>query len=121
MAKQVFALIILSILSVILVHQVAWFLHVLANIHDFIYTNLGLIFSGDFIARLLQSTIALLALPLLLIATVGGIHWAIRRNQAAYLPTVMWAAWIILLVLFVLNGVDGASANAGFGTGPVIS
>ncbi len=107
MAKQIAILIGLSALAALFMGQLAWGLNVFVKLHQWVYQGLGVVFAGDYIAKAIQATLALLIVPSLIGLVVALIHWFVKRSMPVYLMTLIWVLWTVLLCTVALSGAIG--------------
>lgn len=98
MFKHILFLIGFSVAAVFLKGQLIHVLHFLLAIHDRLANGLGLIFSGDELGRVLQSTLALILIPMVAGIIVTLAHFFLKQVHFPHTMTIVWVVWTVLLV-----------------------
>ncbi len=96
MLKQILLVFVASILVILVMPQFARFLHELVGLHGMLSQDLALIFSGEFLGKILRHSLALLIIPLLVSLIPAGIYWLIKRREMPYWAHWLWILWLLL-------------------------
>lgn len=97
MWKQIFAVIILSILVVLGAKHVGAGMHGLSVLHSKILSALSLIFAGGSLATMIRQVLSLLVIPVGSALLVMLIGWLLHRDVKAYFVIIMWVLWLLLV------------------------
>ena len=97
MFKQIILVIILSILAVLFVKEVSFFLQVLSNLQKYVSHLLSYVFSGDHLGRLIREVVVLSGIPILLSLIVNAVYWLIKKRTMPVFTAFMWLAWVLLV------------------------
>lgn len=102
MIIQLILLIAISIVVVIWPGFFAYLLHGLHQSYAYLTHGLGLIFSHSHIGQLIQSTLALLIIPLL-IGIICAIGMKIfQKKKISFTMRIVWVVWMLLIATIVL-------------------
>ncbi len=94
--KHVIALIVLSFIVVLALPIIGKGIDLITALHSYFSVILGYVFSDGYFGRLLQNTLALLLFPFIFGIVIGGIYYAIRKQQMPYLMIWVWVIWVVL-------------------------
>jgi len=102
MIIQIILLIALSIVVVIWPSFFTYLLHGLHRVYAYLVHWLGLIFSHSHIGHLIQSTLALLIIPL-----IAGIICAVclklmQKKNTSFMIQIVWIVWMLLVATIAL-------------------
>jgi hypothetical protein len=95
MLKQIIAIVLLSIGTILSLSYAQQAVQLLISTHDWVSELLTNIFSGGQAGNLARGLIALLALPTLIGAIPAIIYWMIKRNWFPYFMEVVWIVWLV--------------------------
>lgn len=105
MFKQIFLLIVLSVVAILFKAQLAVALKFVLMVHTQIAHGLGMIFAFDKAGEIVQSVIALLLIPIVIAVLIAIAHFFIRKAHFPHVVTVVWFVWVILLTTLVSHTV----------------
>ncbi len=101
MIKQLFLLIIASVLAVMFQGQIVHGLNHLVTAHNKEAASLAGIFSGDQMGRMIQGVIAVVMLPVGVGAVLSGGYYLVKKEMMPNTLTVVWVLWTILLTTLI--------------------
>lgn len=64
---------------------------------------LGKVFSMSAIGLIIQKVLALLLIPIIIVAIVAGVYWALKRKKLPSFMTLFWGIWLMLTAIIVLK------------------
>jgi len=104
MAKQVSAILLLSILLISTMGYAQHALEFLVSIHDWVAELLTQIFSGGTAGEMTRKLIAILAVPVLIGLIPALLYWIVKRSWFPYFMQLVWIVWLVqaaaLIVVF---------------------
>ena len=101
MFRNLLIIIVLSALVVLTMSYCHTGIHWLISFHHMILNFLNGIFTGGRIAVFIKQLIALLFIPLAIIAVINLIYWLFTKRWLPRSAEIMWGLWIILAVALI--------------------
>jgi hypothetical protein len=101
MLKNLLIIIVLSALVVLTMPYCHTGIQGLISFHHMIINFLNKIFADGNIAIFLKQLIALLFIPLAIIAVINIIYWLFTKRWLPRSAEIMWGLWIILAVAII--------------------
>lgn len=105
MVKHILSILVLSFLAVLLMQTVDQILQTVFSAYHWFESQLNVIFSGDSIGHVIQTTLALLLLPACTTLLVSAGYWAVKRSRMPQMIWVMWISWAVVLTIVASHGV----------------
>jgi len=109
MLKHTIIMIVFSILVMLFQTELGHVLHYLLLLHDKIANALATVFSNAPAGRMIQETIALIAIPLVAGILASLVFWLIKRHEKSRIVLTVWFVWTILLVTILAQPIAAAS------------
>ena len=103
MIRQIFILLLISIVCVYFMTHITWFMHFIDHLHSIFVKQLSLIFAGGKIGMMVKEVVALVLIPLIIAAIPAIIYWFIKRQHMPYFADILWVTWIMLLTSVALH------------------
>ena len=95
--KQLSFLLLFTILLVIFSSYAKIVIAYLDSFRYFIEIQLTGLFNPTTFGNLMRNSLALLAVPLLIIIVPAVFYWALERKTLPYMYHVVWIVWLILI------------------------
>src|ERR1700722_4304496 len=109
MIKQIFLLIVLSLLIITGMAYAHHALQYLLNAHEWIDGMLTEVFSGGTAGNIIRQLISLLAIPVIVGLIPAIIYWMVKRSWMPYFMEIVWVVWLIqtgaLVILYKAAGI----------------
>lgn len=102
MLKQIIAIIVLSILTVMAMPYAQHGLQELMTGYEWISNNLMQVFAGSEAGSLIRKLIALLAIPVIVGVIPALIYWIAKRKWFPYFMEFLWVTWLIQTAAIVM-------------------
>jgi len=96
---SILILILLSVLAVFFIPEVRIILHGIADAHHFLLDKLALLIKGDYAAKIIRTTLALVLIPLILALIPAFIYWLFKRRMMPNYMAVVWVIWFVLITI----------------------
>ena len=97
MLKHILIAITFSLLAILLLNEISWFLHFLIVGYKIILTFLAKFITGDYLAKVIRDALALFSISILVAIIPSFIYWVFTRRQLIYFPHILLVAWLLLL------------------------
>lgn len=99
MVRQILFGIILSIVAILCLKEIQWFLHYLLMGHQLVNGFFAKFLRGGLIADIICATIALFLIPFIVAVVPATIYWAVTKREWIFFPHVFWVTWLLLLAV----------------------
>ncbi len=96
---QALAFIALSIIAILLVHEIHIVLQWIADAHQFLSDKLALLIPGDSWIHIARLSLALMIIPLIVASIPAFIYWLFKRHSMPNIMTVIWIIWVVLVTI----------------------
>jgi hypothetical protein len=97
MLKHILIAIIFSLLAILLLHEISWFLHFLVVAYKVILNFLAKFITGNYLAVVIRDALGLFGIAMLVAIIPSCIYWIFTRRQLTYFPHILLVAWLLLL------------------------
>lgn len=96
---QALVFIVLSIIAILLMHQIHIVLAWIAVAHQFLADKLALLIPGDSWVRIARLSLALIIIPLIVALIPAFVYWLFKRHSMPNIMAVIWIIWVILVTI----------------------
>lgn len=96
---QALVFIALSIVAILLMHQIHIVLQWIADAHLFLSDKLAILIHGDSWLRIARMSLALIIIPLVVALIPAFIYWLFKRHSMPNIMTVIWIIWVVLVTI----------------------
>lgn len=103
MFKSVLAVLVASILAVVFLNEVTWFLKYVSSSYHLFSDKLNLIFAGGKIGGIVKHSVSLSLIPIVFGLVPAGVYWIFARKPMPIFSHIVWIIWIMLVSILALH------------------